>query len=178
MNNHKFLGRILTPSVQGVEELFTTDFLTVNDCTSLRCDHHPRITTVEQLRTEQRFLNKVDDLFGRTCSNQDFVERVAVNGVQQILTIRLFEITLRQLLNHNLRWQDVTLVNQFGCRNIANHLPIDSTIIHSWFEDGKRMLRSSSKKVATISIVREELSSREEVAFDGIVCFVEVNCID
>jgi hypothetical protein len=40
------------------------------------------------------------------------------------------------------------------------------------------VFRSRSKEIATISIVREKLSSRKEVASDGIVRFIKVNGID
>ena len=151
--------------------------MTVDDCTSLRCDHHPRITTFGQLCTEQRLLNQIDDLFRRTCSNQDFVERVVINGVQQILAIRLFRITRGQLLDDNFRRKNVTLVNKFGCRNIANDLTIDLRIIHPWFEYSQRMFRSRSKEILSVSTEYHVLSGRKEVPFDTVVCLIKVDVI-
>ena len=51
------------------------------------------------------------------------------------------------------------------------------TPVHAWFLESKRMFRSRSKEIATISISREKLCRRKEVAFDRIVCLIKVNCI-
>ena len=127
---------------------------------------------------EVSLTNQTHNLLGRTCGNQDFVQGVCINGVQQVLIIRLLEITLRQLLNHNLRRENVSFLNQLRCRNVTDNRTIYCPVIHTRLEDGKRVFRSSSEKIAAVSVSRKMLSGREEVTLDRIVRFIKINGVD
>jgi hypothetical protein len=90
----------------------------------------------------------------------------------------LLVLTLRKFFHNNLRRKNVTLFNQFRCRNIADYLTIYFRIIHPWFENSKRMLRSSSEEVAAIRISSKVLRSREKVSLHRIMRFIKVDRID
>ena len=177
MVHYNKASAIDAPLIKSLEEYFTGYFLTIDNSTSLASDIHPVVTTFLKFVAEVCLSNKAHNLLGRTCSNQDLIERIGINSIKQILLITLLEITLRKLLNHNFGGKNISFLNQFRCRNIADNLSVDSTIIHSWFEYSKTMLRSSSKEVATISIVRKELSSREEITLNTIMCLIKVNSV-
>ena len=69
------------------------------------------------------------------------------------------------------------MLNKFRSRDITNHLTIYFRIIHPWFEYSQRMFRCSSEEVFAISITSKELSCREKVTLNAVMCFVKVYCI-
>ena len=81
------------------------------------------------------------------------------------------------MLNHNLRRKNITFLNQLRSRNITNDIAINSSIIHAWFENRNRVFRSCCEEIATIRFVTEELSCREEVTLNRVVCLVKVNVV-
>ena len=182
VKNNKLLVRIFTPGIQSVKEHLTVDFLPVDDSTSLGSDIHAGVTTLGQLFAEVRFCKKFDNLLGRTSTDKNLIQRVLINSVQQVLTIavsnHLLVLNHIQLLDNNLRRQDITFLNQLRSRNIANDFTVDFYVIHPRFGNSERMLRSSSEEIAAVSASREVLRSRKEVTLNRIVRFIEINGID
>jgi len=182
VKNNKLLVIILTPSRESVKEHLTVHFLTVNHGTSLGGDIHPRETTILQLLAEISLRNQILNLFGCLGADQNLAHFLLVNGGKHILSIHIGnQLPLGEhfkLLDHNLRGNDETALNQFRSGNVANHLPIDGTIIHPRFGNSDRMLRSSSEEITAVSRRREMLGGREEMALNRVVCLIKINGIN
>ena len=182
MNHYKLFVRIFAPSVQRVEELLTIDFLSVDDCTSLGCDCHPRISTLIQLNTEVRVRNKTHNLLGCASTDQSLIDVVVIDSFQQVISIlSIHDLTTfhhRQLLDYNFGRKNVTTFDQLRSRNIDQNLTINCGVIHAWLEHRQRMFRSRSKEIAAICLVREELCGWEKVTLDAVMCLVKVYVVD
>ena len=170
VNHNKLFVRILTPSIQSVKEYLTIDFLTINNGTGLGSNIQAGITAFCQLNTEVRLTQEFDNLLGRTCGNQNLIQRVFVNRIQKILTItignHLLILNHIQLLDNNLRRKNITFFYQLRCRNVTDDFTVDFNIIHTWLENSDRMLRSSSEEVTPIRVSSKVLRSREKVTLN------------
>jgi len=182
MENHELLVVVLAPGTQSVEEHLTVDLTTINHGTSLGSDVHPRETTILQLLAEVSLRNQRNNLLGCLRADQNLAHLLSIDGLNQILTVNIGnDLTLREhlkLLHHNLRRNDETTVHKFRSRNVANHLTIHCTIIHTRFCNSSRMLRSSSEEIAAVSSRSVMLGGREEMALNRIVCLIKVDGID
>ena len=158
------------------------NFLTINNTTSLSSNIHHMITTLMHLMGEVRLRSKSNNLLGRTCTDKNLVEGVLINTLNQVLSITLCNMLLilhhLQLLDYNLRRQNVTTFYQLRCRNIADNITINGNIIHSWFEDSSTMLRSSSEEKAAHTIHRRIIVGRcKEITLNTVMCLVKIDCI-
>ena len=134
MHDNKLFARSLAPKVQNTKEFMPFNLLTIDDCTSLAGDIHPRITSVFELITEIRLLYQVGDLSCAPSANKNLVQGVIINRPQQVFAVGEFVITLWQFLKNNFWWENVTLTNKLWGRDIADDVTIDLLIIHPWFE--------------------------------------------
>ena len=113
-------------------------------------------------------------------TDQSLVDVVIIDSLKQVVTIiskhHLATFNHRQLLDYNFRRENVSLLNQLRGRNIAQNLTID-TPIHAWFGCSKRMFGCCCKEIATICVLCEILSCREEVTLNTIVCFIKIDVV-
>ena len=134
MHDNKLFARSLAPEVQNTKEFMPVNLLTIDDCTSLAGDIHPRITSVFELITEIRLLYQVGDLACTPSANKNLVQGVVINRPQQVFAVGKLVITLWQFLKNNFRWENVTLTDKLWSRHITDDVAIDLSIIHPWFE--------------------------------------------
>ena len=90
-------------------------------------------------------------------------------------------MTLRPLitgscLTTTLGRKNVTTFNQLGSRNVRKNLTINRPV-HAWFLRRQRMFGSCSIEIAAICVLCKELSGREKVTLDAVMCLVKVNSI-
>ena len=182
VQNNKLLRGIFAPGIESVKKHLTIDFLTVNNTTSLSSDIHHRITTGVHFTVKIRLTQKFDDLLGRTSTNKNLIQCILINGIDKVLAVTISNHLLVlhhvKLLHNNLRGENVTLINQLRCRNIADHFTVHISIIHAWFEHRQRMLRSSSEEETPIRVSSKVLRRREKVTLNRVVCFIKVNGVD
>ena len=181
MKNNKLFVGIFTPSVQSFKELLTGYFLTIDNSTSLGSDIQIRITTLRQL-IGKISLKNCSQLFRCVSTNQNFLDTDFINRGENVVTLQMWcdrlAVNLIHLNHLDFRRKNVTTFNQFGCRNSADYITIDGTIIHAWFSNSDRSLASCSKEIATICLLTVVLSGREKVTFDTVMCLVKVNRIN
>ena len=182
MKNHKLFVRIFTPGVQNVEELLTVDFLTINNCTSFRCDVEVRISTILTLLCKISVSHEVHKLTTGLHTDQDLFHLNIIHGGDEMFTINITTDQLRvlvnvELLNMNFRRCNETTINQFRSRDSTNNVTINLTIVHTWFVHSHRSLTGSSEEVTTIRVIREELCRTKEITLNTVVCFIKVNWV-
>ena len=181
MKNHKLLVGILTPVIQSVKEHLTIHLLPVNKGTVLGSNVHHRITLFCQLFGKVRFRQKLNDILGSLGTNQDFIHGIFLNDLEKILTVPLSDILALDRKAHrssdDLRRNDITTLHQLRSRNLSDDLTVYLSIIHTCLTYGHRILRRSSKEIATLCFGSKVLHSRKEMTLNAIVCLVKVDSI-
>jgi len=181
VKNHKLLVGILTPSVESVEEHLTIDLLTVNKGTVLSSDMKHRVSCLFHLLGKVRLRQKTNNMLGRLRTNQDFIHRIVLNDLKQILTVPLSDILTLHRETHrssnHLRRNDITTLHQLRSRHLSDNLTIHIRIIHTRFEDRSRILRSCGEEIAAFCLTSKVFYGREEVTTNRVVCLVKVDSI-
>jgi len=181
MQNHKLLVRILAPLIESIKEHLTIDLLTINECTVLGSNVHHRITFLCQLFGKVSLRKQTDDVLGCLRTNQNLIDRIVLNGLEQILTIALSNILAldreTHLSGNHLGRNDITTLHQFRSRNLSDDIAVDLSIIHTRFEHYIAILGSGSKEVATLCLCSKIFYSRKEVALNRVMCLIKIDSV-